>query len=44
MNGDADGFEKWQLENKAKWDSFISWFADNRLQVDPTHRFYRGQY
>jgi tetratricopeptide (TPR) repeat protein len=44
MNGDADGFEKWQLENKAKWDSFISWFADNRLQVDPTHRFYRAQY
>jgi len=44
MKGDEDGFSKWQLSNKEKWSNFIKWFGDNKLIVDNTNRFFRGQY
>lgn len=44
MKGDEDGFDKWYLANKDKWDNFIKWFTDNGLKVDNSNRFYRGQY
>jgi tetratricopeptide (TPR) repeat protein len=44
MKGDEDGFGKWKSKNNEKMESFIKWFTENKLQVDDTHRFYRGQY
>lgn len=44
MKGDEDGFDKWQVNNKEKWDNFIKWFTDNRLKVDDTNKFYSAQY
>ncbi len=44
MKGDETGFNKWQSENKEKWDKFIKWFSDNGLKIDGSNRFYRGQY
>lgn len=44
MKGDEDGFEKWQSENKDKWDSFFKWFGDNGLEINDTNKFYSGQY
>jgi tetratricopeptide (TPR) repeat protein len=44
MKGDEVGFGKWQSANKAKWDAFINWYAENKIQLDLTHKFYRGQY
>jgi hypothetical protein len=44
MKGDEDRFDKWQVDNKDKWDSFIKWFKDNPIQLDESHRFYSGQY
>ena len=44
MIGDEDGFDKWLSTNKDKWDSFVKWFVENRLQLSDSHRFYSGQY
>ena len=44
MKGEEDGFNKWQSENKDKWDSFVKWFNDNGLKVDNSNKFYSGQY
>lgn len=44
MKGDEDGFDKWQSNNKEKWDNFIKWFTDNRIKIDDKNKFYSGQY
>ena len=44
MKGDENGFEKWHAENKEKWDSFIKWFKDNKIEIEDSHKFYSGQY
>jgi len=44
MIGDEDGFDKWLSTNKDKWDSFVKWFVENRLQLSDNNRFYSGQY
>jgi len=44
MKGDENGFDKWQSENKEKWDNFIKWFTDNRMKIDDKNKFYSGQY
>ena len=44
MYGDEDNFEKWKTANTSKWDSFIAWFKENKLQLDESHRFHRSQY
>lgn len=44
MKGDEEGFDKWQVANKEKWDSFVKWFGDNGLNVDSKNKFYRKQY
>jgi tetratricopeptide (TPR) repeat protein len=44
MKGDENNFEKWHSENTTKWDDFVTWFSDNQIQLDLTHRFYRSQY
>lgn len=44
MKGDEDGFNKWQTDNKEKWDNFTKWFSDNKIKLDDTHKFYSGQY
>jgi hypothetical protein len=40
----TDAFTKWLKENKENWDDFIKWYSSNMIQVDLTHKFYRGQY
>lgn len=44
MKGDEDGFDKWYSTNKEKWDSFVTWFSDNGLEINDKNKFYRGQY
>jgi len=44
MKGDEDGFGKWQSANKDKWENFINWFSENKIQIDENNEFYRGQY
>jgi hypothetical protein len=44
MKGDEDGFDGWQSANKDKWNGFVKWFGDNKIQIDDTHKFYSGQY
>lgn len=44
MKGDEVGFDKWQSENKEKWEGFAKWFGDNELRVSNTNKFYSGQY
>jgi hypothetical protein len=44
MKGNEDGFEEWKSANKEKWDNFITWFSDNKIQIDDTNKFYREQY
>jgi tetratricopeptide (TPR) repeat protein len=44
MKGDQAGFDKWQSENKDKWERFIQWFGDNGLKINDTNKFYREQY
>lgn len=43
-DGSEEHFMKWKMKNKDKWESFEKWFADNRLLLDDTHKFFRGQY
>jgi tetratricopeptide (TPR) repeat protein len=33
MKGDEDGFSKWISENKDKWDAFVSWFTQHKINV-----------
>lgn len=44
MKGNEDGFEEWKSANKEKWDNFITWFSNNKIQIDDTNKFYREQY
>jgi tetratricopeptide (TPR) repeat protein len=44
MKGNEDAFTDWNKTNKDKFDAFITWFTNNGMLVDETHRFYRGQY
>lgn len=44
MQGDKDGFTKWQSDNKEKWDNFTKWFSGNKLKIDETNKFYSRQY
>jgi tetratricopeptide (TPR) repeat protein len=44
MKGDEKGFNKWLKLNKDKWDNFVTWFSENKIQIDDTHKFYSGQY
>ncbi len=42
--GNKIEFEKWQKENKNKWDSFMDWFKLNRIQINNQNKFYKDQY
>ena len=44
MRGDEEAFEVWQSSNKEKWDNFVKWFMDNGLELNPSYKFYSGQY
>jgi Putative Zn-dependent protease, contains TPR repeats len=44
MKGDESNFEEWVARNKGKWNSFVTWFTSNKLQIDSNNRFYSGQY
>jgi tetratricopeptide (TPR) repeat protein len=43
-HGDVKEFEKWQKENKQKWDSFIEWFKQNKIQISNENKFFKDQY
>ena len=44
MMGDEEGFSKWQSENKNKWDNFVNWFTENKLEVNEKNKFVSGKY
>jgi len=44
MKGDEYSFDNWLSVNKAKWESFRKWFNANRLTINSTNKFFRGQY
>lgn len=44
MKGDGDGYDKWKSENKDKWENFVKWFSENRINIDDSNKFYSGQY
>lgn len=44
MKGDEGGFEAWHAANKEKWENFVQWFKDNKLEIDKHHKFFRAQY
>ena len=33
MKGDENAFNTWQVNNRTKWDAFITWFSTNGLQI-----------
>jgi tetratricopeptide (TPR) repeat protein len=44
MSGDADGFAQWKGQNGDKWENFLTWFKENRLELNDRNKFYREQY
>ncbi|MGI4875637.1 MAG: tetratricopeptide repeat protein [Janthinobacterium lividum] len=44
MMGDEQVFTEWEKANPGKWSAFVTWFKDNSITLDSTHRFYRAQY
>ena len=44
MKGDEDAFDKWKTANKEKWESFIAWYAKNKIHIDSKHKFCSGNY
>ncbi|HON19812.1 MAG TPA: tetratricopeptide repeat protein [Bacteroidales bacterium] len=44
MKGDEDAFDAWYSSNPEKWDNFVKWFTDNKLELDNSNKFYSGQY
>lgn len=44
MNGDEAGFRAWKSANEGKWSSFIKYIQANKLRLNESNRFYRGQY
>ncbi|MFC2100643.1 tetratricopeptide repeat protein [Bacteroidota bacterium] len=44
MNGEPDAFKEWKDSNNEKWEQFVAWFKDNRLQIDDSNKFFRTQY
>ncbi len=44
MQGDLEGFNKWQSKNKEQWAQFVKWFEDNKMALDDEHKFCSDQY
>ncbi len=44
MKGDEDAFDKWKTANKEKWDTFVTWFSNNKIRIDNKHKFCSGNY
>lgn len=44
LKGDETAFTDWKQANPGKWQAFTTWFKDNSITLDATHRFYRAQY
>lgn len=44
MQGDQVGFNKWQSDNKEKWDNFIKWYTANGIKINESNKFFRKQY
>jgi tetratricopeptide (TPR) repeat protein len=44
MKGDEEGFDKWQIANKEKFDLFVKWFTHNGLTISDSNKFFKGQY
>jgi hypothetical protein len=44
MKGDEDAFIQWRDGNKEKWEKFITWFSENKIELDHKNKFYRTQY
>ncbi|PKP19634.1 MAG: hypothetical protein CVU04_05565 [Bacteroidetes bacterium HGW-Bacteroidetes-20] len=42
--GDDDTFQKWLSENEEKWQIFIDWFVNNKININESNKFYRGKY
>lgn len=38
MKGDEDGFGKWISDNKDKWDAFVTWFTQNKINFDSNNK------
>lgn len=44
MKGDEDEFDLWYSENKDKYEKFINWFTDHKLELNDEKKFYKNQY
>ncbi|WP_298148723.1 tetratricopeptide repeat protein [Flavobacterium sp.] len=44
MKGDEDKFIVWQSANQEKWNNFISWFKENKLEIGDNKKFCRLHY
>lgn len=44
MKGNEDGFVAWKDAHKEAYDSFVSWFTANQLELSESNFFVRGQY
>lgn len=43
-SGAQEEFYLWKAANKDKWDAFVKWFENNRLEVNEENFFSRSQY
>lgn len=44
MKGDQEGFEEWFNANESKWESFVSWFIENQIEIDKNNFFHSSNY
>lgn len=42
--GDEDAVQKWLSENEEKWQSFVDWFVDNKININESNKFFREKY
>jgi tetratricopeptide (TPR) repeat protein len=42
-NGDKENFDKWMNNNKEKWDKFVKWFSENKINIDNSNKFIRNE-
>jgi tetratricopeptide (TPR) repeat protein len=42
-NGDKENFDNWMTNNKEKWDKFVKWFTENKINIDVSNKFIRSE-
>lgn len=44
QKGDETEFNEWKSSNEKKWEDFLEWDKNHKLQLDQNHKFHRNQY